>query len=185
MPPSFPVGSGGKESACHVGVLGSVPGLGRSPGGGHGNPLQYSCLENPHGQRSLVGCSPWGRKESDTAERPSTAQLREVGGERSRRPEGSNRKPGDHEWGFSQVSLRSGLARAPRDEAKHAKHEGQGIDVWATGSGRAEGPAGEEGPGGLGWKEPRGFNLLSGLAKAVTSNTAATSLVQLFTSYTE
>ena len=33
----------------------SVPGLGRSPGGGHGNPLQYSCLENPHGQRSLVG----------------------------------------------------------------------------------------------------------------------------------
>ena len=32
---------------------GSIPGLGRSPGGGHGNPLQYSCLENPHGQRSL------------------------------------------------------------------------------------------------------------------------------------
>ena len=35
--------------------------MGRSPRGGHGNPLQYSCLENPHGQRSLVGCSPWGR----------------------------------------------------------------------------------------------------------------------------
>ena len=34
---------------------GSIPGLGRSPGGGHGNPLQYSCLENPHGQRSLIG----------------------------------------------------------------------------------------------------------------------------------
>ena len=34
-----------------------IPGLGRSPGGGHGNPLQYSCLENPHGQRSLVGNS--------------------------------------------------------------------------------------------------------------------------------
>jgi len=34
--------------------LGSIPGLGRSPGGGHGNPLQYSCLENPHGQRSLA-----------------------------------------------------------------------------------------------------------------------------------
>ena len=32
-----------------------IPGLGRPPGGGHGNPLQYSCLENPHGQRSLVG----------------------------------------------------------------------------------------------------------------------------------
>jgi len=36
----------------------SVPGSGRSPGGGHGNPLQYSCLENPHGQRSLAGYSP-------------------------------------------------------------------------------------------------------------------------------
>ena len=41
-------------------------GLQRSPGGGHGNPLQYSCLENPHGQRSLAGYSPWGHKESDT-----------------------------------------------------------------------------------------------------------------------
>ena len=42
---------------------GSIPGLGSSPGGGHGNPLQYSCLENPHGQRSLAGYSPWDRKE--------------------------------------------------------------------------------------------------------------------------
>ena len=41
---------------------GSTPGLGRSPGEGHGNPLQYSCLENPHGQRSLVGYSPLGHK---------------------------------------------------------------------------------------------------------------------------
>ena len=39
---------------------------GRSPGGGHGNPLQYSCLENPHGQRSLAGYSPGGHTESDT-----------------------------------------------------------------------------------------------------------------------
>ena len=38
--------------------VGSIPGLGRSPGGGHDNPLQYSCLENPHGQRSLAGYSP-------------------------------------------------------------------------------------------------------------------------------
>ena len=44
--------------------MGSIPGSGRSPGGGHGNPLQYSCLENPHGQRSLVGYSPWRRKGS-------------------------------------------------------------------------------------------------------------------------
>ena len=40
-------GSDGKESACNVGDLGSIPDLGRSPGGGHGNPFQYSCLENP------------------------------------------------------------------------------------------------------------------------------------------
>ena len=38
------------------------------PGGWHENPLQYSCLENPHGQRSLAGCSPWGRKEWDMTE---------------------------------------------------------------------------------------------------------------------
>ena len=61
-------GSDGKESSCNTGNLGWIPGLGRSPGGGHGNPLQYSCLENPHGQRSLVGYSPQGRKESDTTE---------------------------------------------------------------------------------------------------------------------
>ena len=42
----FPGGSDDKESACYAGDLGSIPGLGRSSGGGHGNPLQYSCLEN-------------------------------------------------------------------------------------------------------------------------------------------
>ena len=45
---------------------GSIPRLGRSTGQGHGNPLQYSCLENPGEQRSLAGYSPWSRKESDT-----------------------------------------------------------------------------------------------------------------------
>ena len=50
----FPGGSDCKESACSVGDLGSILGLGRSPGGGHGNPLQYSCLQNLHGQRSLA-----------------------------------------------------------------------------------------------------------------------------------
>ena len=53
----FSGGSDGKESACNAGDLGLIPGLGRSPGGGHGNLLQYSCLENPHGQRNLVGWS--------------------------------------------------------------------------------------------------------------------------------
>ena len=64
----FPGGSDGKESTCNVEDLGSIPGLGRSPGGGHGNPLQYSCLESPHGQRSLAGYSPWSHKESDMTE---------------------------------------------------------------------------------------------------------------------
>ena len=54
----------GKESICNAGDLGLIPGLGRSPGRGHGNPLQCSCLENPHGQRSLVGYSPQGFKET-------------------------------------------------------------------------------------------------------------------------
>ena len=43
----FPGGSDGKESPCNAGDLGLIPGLGRCPGEGHGNPLQYSCLENP------------------------------------------------------------------------------------------------------------------------------------------
>ena len=46
----LPGGSEGKEFICNVGDLGSIPGLGRSPGGGHCNLIQYSCLENPHGR---------------------------------------------------------------------------------------------------------------------------------------
>ena len=67
----FSDGVEGKEPTCNAGDLGLIPGLGGSPGGGHGNPLQYSCLENPNGQRSLVGYSPWGCKESDTTEQLS------------------------------------------------------------------------------------------------------------------
>ena len=47
MTMGFPCGSAGEESTCNVGDLGSIPGLGRSPGEGNGNLLQYSCLENP------------------------------------------------------------------------------------------------------------------------------------------
>ena len=54
--------------SCNAGDPGLIPGLGRSPGGGKSNPVQYSCLENPHGQRSLVGYSPWDCKELDTTE---------------------------------------------------------------------------------------------------------------------
>ena len=59
----FPGGAEVKNplaNAGDAGDSGSISGLGRSPGGGNGNPFQYSCLE-VDGQRSLVGCSPWGR----------------------------------------------------------------------------------------------------------------------------
>ena len=59
------------SNAEDSGDAGSIPGLGRSPGGGNDNPLQYSFLGKSHGQRSLVGYSPWDHKELDTAERLS------------------------------------------------------------------------------------------------------------------
>ena len=69
LPQDFPGGSDSKESTYNAGDLDSIPGLGRAPGGGHDNPLQYSSLENPHGQGSLVGsCC----KELDMAEQLST-----------------------------------------------------------------------------------------------------------------
>ena len=58
----------GKESACNAGDPGSIPGSGRSPGEGNGHPLQYSCLEIFHGQRSLVGTVHGGHKELDMTE---------------------------------------------------------------------------------------------------------------------
>ena len=66
----------GKNSPANAGGMRNadlIPGSGRTPGGGHGNPLQYSCLENPHGQRTLAGYSSWGCKES--TERLSTGYL--------------------------------------------------------------------------------------------------------------
>ena len=70
----YPGGSDGRENACNAGDLGSIPGLGRSPGGGIGNPLQCSCLENLHEQSSLAGYNPWGLKESDMTEWLCTTQ---------------------------------------------------------------------------------------------------------------
>ena len=60
----FPCGSAGEESACNVGELGSIPGLGRSPGKGNSYPLQYSGLEN---SKNYI-YSPWGHKELDRTE---------------------------------------------------------------------------------------------------------------------
>ena len=53
-------------SAGDLRDMGLIPGSGRSPGGEHSNPLQYSCLKNLHRQRSLAVCSPYGHKEWDT-----------------------------------------------------------------------------------------------------------------------
>ena len=66
----FPGGTSGKEPTCQTGDIKDplIPGSERSLGRRHGNPLQYSFWENPHGQRSLVGYSSRGHKESDTTE---------------------------------------------------------------------------------------------------------------------
>ena len=73
--PGFPGDSEVKNLPANTGALGDtglIPGWGRSPEGGNGNPLQDSCLENPHGQRSLAGYSPQGRKELGTIEQLRT-----------------------------------------------------------------------------------------------------------------
>ena len=57
-----------KNLLANAGDTSSIPGLGRFPGGGNGNPLQYSCLKNSMDKRSLAGSSPWGHKESDMTE---------------------------------------------------------------------------------------------------------------------
>ena len=64
----FPGGSESKEFGHNVGDLGLISGFERDPRRRHGNPLQYSGLEYPHGQRSLVGYNPWGCKELDMTE---------------------------------------------------------------------------------------------------------------------
>ena len=64
----FPSGSDGKESVCSAVDLGSIPGSGRSPGEGNGNPSPVFLPGEFHGERSLVGCSSWGCKESGTTE---------------------------------------------------------------------------------------------------------------------
>ena len=66
---NFPGGSDGKEPASSAGVQGSIPGWGRSPGEGNGNPLQHSCLENPLDGGAWWVSGPWGPKELDTTER--------------------------------------------------------------------------------------------------------------------
>ena len=81
VPMGLPCGSAGKDSPCNAGDLGSMPGLGKSPGEGNGNPLQYSCLENSMDRA-------WGQKESDMTERLSHSHCGEqYGGSRKTKVE--------------------------------------------------------------------------------------------------
>ena len=106
-----------KESAYNAGDLGSIPGLGKSPGGGNGNAFQYSCLESPHGQRSLARYSPWSRKESDTTERLSTQ-----GRVHSNMAAGRQVRP---LWLGKQCSAQ--LGNRTQDSATPTEHEQSGL----------------------------------------------------------
>ena len=76
----FPHSSVGKESACHAGDLGLIPGLGRSPGEGNGNPLQYSFLENPMDrgarQATVYGVARVGHNLATKPPPPSLAKVK-------------------------------------------------------------------------------------------------------------
>ena len=76
----FPGGSAGKESAYNAGDAGSIPGSGRSPGGGNGNPLQYNCLENPM-NRGIWGATVHGvaRVRHDLATKPPPPPCKTAG----------------------------------------------------------------------------------------------------------
>ena len=91
-----PGDSDGKPSVCNVGDLGSIPGLGRFPGEGNGNPLQYSCLENP--MDGGAWC-PWSRKESDTTERLHFTFTRQR--IKKQRHYFANKGPSSQGYGFS------------------------------------------------------------------------------------
>ena len=70
----FPGSSAGKESSCNGGHPGSIPELGISPREGNDYPLQYSCLEDPYGQRSFMGYNPECHKELDMSKQLSAEQ---------------------------------------------------------------------------------------------------------------
>ena len=74
----FPGSSAGKESTCNAGDLGSIHGLGRSPGEENGSPTPVCLPGESHGQRSLVGYSPWGRKEWNTTDQLTLSHFQSI-----------------------------------------------------------------------------------------------------------
>ena len=112
---SFPCGSTGKESTCNAGDLGSIPGLGRTPGEGKGYPLQYSGLEIFHGLYR-----PWGHKESDMTEPLSLLVLPQVKLEKQGGEEESGGYPWAREWLGMTPQLHSGRA-TPADKLVHSQ----------------------------------------------------------------
>ena len=68
LPWGFPGGSAVKNPPANAGDAGSIPGLGRSPGGGNCNPLQYACWKNTMDRGAWQATAHWGHKESDTTE---------------------------------------------------------------------------------------------------------------------
>ena len=112
----FPGGAVVKNLPANAGDArdsGLIPGLGRSPGVGNDNPLQYSCLERFHGQRCLVGYSPWGCKESDITEHAHIVLLHQTSGNSSGESRRSLSK-------WAQL-----LSDRTRPEAKRQYHEVQ------------------------------------------------------------
>ena len=74
----FPGGSDGKDSACNAGDPGLIPGLGRFPGEGHGNPFQYSCLENSTDRGAWWATVHGGPKELDMTEQLSKGKVLKI-----------------------------------------------------------------------------------------------------------
>ena len=118
----FPGGSDGKESACNAGDLSLILGWGRSPGEGHGNPLQYSCLENLHGLRSLAGYSPGGsqRVRHSWASNHSISAGGQCCSCRVKQVQSQGHKPFQSEQLFSQEKTPS-LGNMFRDVYRHFK----------------------------------------------------------------
>ena len=136
----FPGTSAGKESACNVGDLGSIPGLGRFPGGRHDNPLQYSGLENPHGQRSLAGLQFMGSQRVGHDWAPKRAHACEGNESESHSVVSDSLRPHDYTvYGILQAGIVEWVAISfsrgssqPADRTQIFRIAGRFFTSWTT-----------------------------------------------------